>query len=615
MKNVKIKFFLTFIICIAYFILYNINEYYKEKFINTELNTSVKELQTNYNIISFHYKNVADAFFESFATNKMIIESLKKLANTQNNSEKNILREKLYSMMLERYNSSLQLGVSALLFSDPNNNTLLRMHDKTKYGDQLEQKRFGINYVNNTHKAITGFEVGDFLHAFRYIYPLFDANNSYLGCVDIGFSPSFLQNTFDQVHELHTHFILHKSVIPTFAKQNIFTQPNYQQSVEHEDFLLSIRQNVKHTQKLIVKETMHNYKELIKQKMQDSKAFCVYGFQNDTAVISSFIPINSIEKKPYALAYLVSHNPNDQILRIISQHRYINYAVFFILLLLWAYFYKEISYKYILEEKVAQKTKELQNINENLETKVKEEVAKNLQHEIKIYEQSKLAALGDMIGNIVHQWRQPLSAIVSIMSATRLQNDMGTLKSDMLNDNMNKVTIKAKYLSETIETFRNYLREEKIKQKVLLQERIDIALTITSTVLDDHYIKLINNVNYDKPIYVNIVVGELTQVIINIINNAKDILLEKNLDEPWVSIELEEKNNFVYIYIEDNAGGIPKQNLSHIFEQYYTTKDKDTGTGIGLYMSKKIMQDSFQGDLTVQNTHNGAKFTISLPID
>ena len=612
MQKARAILFLATITVFLYSIVYQVNNYYKNKFIQKELDLSLKELQINYNIIQYHYENVASAFIDSFSKNQEFLHTLSLYEN--NPSEHQQLRDQLYAMLIERYNGSLKLGVSSLLFTDTNNNVILRMHEPNKHSDDLTNVRFGISYVNHLQKPIKGFETGKYGDSFRFIYPLFDQNKNFLGSVDIGFSPAFMQHTFDQVHQIHTHFILHKSIFPKADQTNFGNVNFYQPSVEHKDYMLSIRKNVEHTQKLIVKDTMQKYTKLIEEKIDSAQAFSLYGIKDDKVVVSAFLPIQSIEKTQKTLAYIVSHNPNEQILRILSHHRYIDYSSIFIILLLSVFVYKEVSNRRNLEMKIQQKTQELQEINENLEHKVALEVEKNIHNEIKLYEQSKLAALGDMIGNIVHQWRQPLSAIVAIASATRLQNELGVLQGGMINENMEKVVLKAQYLSETIDTFRNYLKEEKIKQRVVLQDRINIALTIVSTVLNDNNIKIINTIDYSNAIHTHLILGELSQVIINVMNNAKDALVDNKIEDPWVKIDLQTLENKAIITIEDNAGGIPQEVITHVFDQNYTTKDHSVGTGLGLYMSKKIMQESFDGDIYVQNTQNGAKFFIELLI-
>ncbi len=201
-----------------------------------------------------------------------------------------------------------------------------------------------------------------------------------------------------------------------------------------------------------------------------------------------------------------------------------------------------------------------------------------------------------MIGHIAHQWRQPLSFISTTASGISIKHECNLLKPNDIPEGMNNITKKIEYLSNTIETFRNFLKEEKQYKEVVIQDRIDIALNITDASLKNCSIKLITNINYENPIKTTLVVGELEEVIINIINNAKDILVEKNIDDPWIKLDLKTDENNIIITIEDNGGGIPDNILPHIFEEYFTTKNDDNGTGLGLYMSYQIINISLKGE-------------------
>jgi len=260
------------------------------------------------------------------------------------------------------------------------------------------------------------------------------------------------------------------------------------------------------------------------------------------------------------------------------------------------------------------KTKELKELNQTLEDKVLNEVDKNMQKEILLLEQSKMAQMGEMIGNIAHQWRQPLSTISTVASGIQVKYQFGILEEDELPAQMTQIVEKTEYLSNTIETFRNFLKEEKEERVAVIQDRIDVSLKIVGVVLDDHDIKLVNNMNYEKPINVNIVLGELTEVIINIINNAKDALIDNKIKNPTIEVSLEDKKDKVILTIEDNAGGIPDDVLPKIFNPYFTTKHQSQGTGLGLHMSYTIITKSLNGNLYAKNTKKGAKFFIELPI-
>ena len=252
---------------------------------------------------------------------------------------------------------------------------------------------------------------------------------------------------------------------------------------------------------------------------------------------------------------------------------------------------------------------------DNLKQNVQTEVDKNRKNELQLLEQSKMASMGDMIGNIAHQWRQPLSVISTASTGIIFKKKMNLLKDDEIESMCNHINENAQYLSKTIDTFMDFLKEKKELQEVIIQERVNKALDIVKTSLINHHIKLINTIDDVEPIKVKLILGELSQVIINIINNAKDVLIDENIQNGWVKVELEKFDDKVIITIQDNGGGIPEDVLPRIFEPYFTTKHKSQGTGLGLHMSYQIITESLNGKLYVKNSENGAKFFIELPLE
>ena len=260
-----------------------------------------------------------------------------------------------------------------------------------------------------------------------------------------------------------------------------------------------------------------------------------------------------------------------------------------------------------------------------LEQRVKEEVEKNRQNELQLLEQAKMASMGEMIGNIAHQWRQPLASISSAIMNIRLkiQSNRFNLENKDDRDKLFKIIEKksenidgyVEYLSDTINTFREFLKEGKELKEAVLQETIDKALNIVNAALKNNHISLRKNIDYKNLIEISTISSELSQAIINIISNAKDILVEKEIKDAWIEISLMEKNNKAIITIEDNGGGIPEDIMPKIFDPYFTTKHQSQGTGLGLNMSYKIVTKSLKGRLYAKNTQNGAKFFIELPLN
>jgi CHASE1-domain containing sensor protein/signal transduction histidine kinase len=238
----------------------------------------------------------------------------------------------------------------------------------------------------------------------------------------------------------------------------------------------------------------------------------------------------------------------------------------------------------------------------------------NREKEKTILSQSKMVSMGEMIGNIAHQWRQPLTTIATSVMKLKVKSELGILDSKDILETTDKISSISSYLSKTIDTFANYIKNQKILKKYAIENEIKDALTISGFVISDNNIELINNVDLSKKNILEMKTGELSEVIINILNNSKDVLLSKEeIEQKWIKIDLDVNNDKFIITVEDNGNGIPENIISRVFEPYFTTKHKSQGTGLGLHMCYKIITESFKGNLSVKNSDNGAKFFIEIP--
>jgi len=264
-----------------------------------------------------------------------------------------------------------------------------------------------------------------------------------------------------------------------------------------------------------------------------------------------------------------------------------------------------------LEEDVDVKTKELQVLNDGLETKVTNAVNENRKKDELLAHQSKLAAMGEMMGNIAHQWRQPLNAISGNIQFLKDDYEDGLINEEFI-DNYTKENMEfINFMSKTIDDFRDFFVSDKVKREFSIHTCIEKPLNILRPQLNEKSISL--NISGEDFI-LNGLQSELQQVILNIVNNARDILVEKNTANPIIKVTTKIENDTGIISIQDNAGGIPSDILNRIFEPYFTTKEQGKGTGIGLYMSKMIIVDNMKGELIVSNNEYGAVFDIKLKI-
>ncbi len=251
-----------------------------------------------------------------------------------------------------------------------------------------------------------------------------------------------------------------------------------------------------------------------------------------------------------------------------------------------------------LNEKVKEKTEELVQINSELEKRVKEEVEENLKKDQLLQRQAKMASMGEMIENIAHQWRQPLSVITTGASGIKLKKEVNELNDKYLLSTLDSITTSALYLSHTIDDFRFFFKPNKDKKSFILENCFQKTLNILSSKFDSEDIKIIKNIEHIELIGYE---TELIQVFMNIFNNAKDAFIENQVKEKVIFIDMYKKDNNVVVKIRDNAGGINPKIIEKIFDPYFTTKHKSQGTGVGLYMCNQIISKHMNGLLDVSN--------------
>jgi len=264
------------------------------------------------------------------------------------------------------------------------------------------------------------------------------------------------------------------------------------------------------------------------------------------------------------------------------------------------------EYNIRLTQKVEEKTQKLQELNQTLERRVQEEVEKQHAQEQMLLCQNRMANMGMMIDSIAHQWRQPLMNINAIlMNISRVtENEPNNIEYiDNKVDDIFKVT---DHMSQTIGDFRNLFSPEKEKTLFNLREVIENILTLMKNSIKDIHI----NMSSMSDIKLNGYQNELSQVVIIILQNAIEALNEQDINNKSIEITIYEHQQSVFIEIEDNAKGINAQPLQNIFKPYFSTKKRTSGTGLGLYIAKLIMERSLKGEIAVENRENGANFKL-----
>ena len=243
-------------------------------------------------------------------------------------------------------------------------------------------------------------------------------------------------------------------------------------------------------------------------------------------------------------------------------------------------------------------------------TDLKRIMEKQKEQEQILIHQSRMAAMGEMIGNIAHQWRQPISTISLLIQDINDAYDYGDLDKEYLKDFSAKTLKQIRFMSETIDDFRDYLRPDKTMKPFSLVESVNNSIKIMEATLKNNDVKVAFEHGDDIiiPGYKN----EFSQVLLNIFKNVKDEIELRNVKEGRLMITLRAENDKAVLVIEDNAGGIPEEIIDRIFDPYFSTKEEYGGTGIGLHMSKNIIETNMNGSIRVENSGSGARFIIEL---
>ncbi len=277
-------------------------------------------------------------------------------------------------------------------------------------------------------------------------------------------------------------------------------------------------------------------------------------------------------------------------------------SLFFLIILIF------IAIRYFHMRKMKIKFEELHKI---LERKMQYEIEKNRQHQLLILQQNRLAQKGEMISMIAHQWRQPLNSLSLLHQTFFLKYKSNIRDEKMVEEFSEKSQKLISQMSNTIDDFRNFFQKEKEQIIFSVSDVISHAVSIVKPVLDHENIMI--RIREEKDLFIKGFPNELGQAIINIINNAKDALLQKEKSSTksiWITLRKEFDK--IKITICDNGGGIPAEIISHIFDPYFSTKCDKLGTGLGLYMSRIIIEEHMHGKINVSNKNNGACFMIEL---
>ncbi len=262
---------------------------------------------------------------------------------------------------------------------------------------------------------------------------------------------------------------------------------------------------------------------------------------------------------------------------------------------------------------VKKKKVELQELNKSLEKRVEKAIKEVKKKDRAMLHQSRLARMGTMLSMIAHQWRQPLSEVSGILMELETANKFNNVDSRLIKHSVDESNKLIQFMSHTIDDFRNFFKPDKKKVRFYANEACNEAISLASASIKSYNITLTKELKCDSVI--NGYKREFAQVMLNLISNAKDILNQRAIKNPTINILIDVVDKNTVISVEDNAGGVEEEHLDLVFEPYFTTKESTKGTGLGLYMSKMIIEKNMNGELSVENSSKGALFKIVVERD
>ena len=579
----KLKFILTFVVLFS-FVVY-LNSANKHSLIKNELNEATKTLQTHFDITGSYNSRDAKSINLFMTQNKKLYKILTQALDADEIT-RDILRKELYTLLEAQYKAMRKRGVLQFQFVFPDTISFLRMHKPSKYGDYLGDVRHSLLNTNKTHQPSSGFEQGRTAHAFRNVFPLFNDEGRYLGCYEISYTSEYMQNNLTNINKIHSHFLVNRDIFDSKTWKRKYLVLKYIPSIENSQYMFTVTNDSEKSLLAFSKKNLIDpNREYIIKSMKASKKFAIYQKVDNVVKVVAFLPIKNIRASK-TVAYLVSYTDSKHIANILDIYYLINYFSFIALALILFLVYKTVLTRISMVEDLKRQ---------------KDEIIKK---DTVLQEQSKLAAMGEMVGSIAHQWRQPLNSLN--INIENLDDDYadGLIDAKFIDKFIAKQTNTIQFMSHTIDDFRNFFRVDKVKRVFSVREAIENIISIQSAQLKNYNISVEIR---GKDFKLNAIESEFKQTILNIISNAKDAIIKTEMPYGQIKVALKKGS----IIISDNAGGISQKIIDRIFEPYFTTKSQGEGTGMGLYMSKMIIEKNMNGILMVKNIKDGAEFSVT----
>ena len=577
-KNVTLLFIISMVLGFATVILYFAMQDKKEN-INKQIELKKTQLDLAFTKKAFELRSKYNSKLEEFISDEDILNAF---ASRDRKKLDKLTQVKFDKLIKDEPNFEL------ICFGLPDMTAFYRAHVPKKFGDDISKVQ-GVQEANKLKRRVSGFLIAKLGLFYRVTFPVFK-DGKHIGVIAFGVNLNYVNDFIKDKFNTESSIIVNTKKLKQSKWFNMLEEGsigNYtiiSTNGELINQLSDSKQNI----------DSHNL------RMEDGTK--TYSVIND-------VDIFGVKKKPIAKVILFQ-DISDEI-AIYERYLYIFIGVLTILIVVLSSALIMTFNRFLTT--IVSINDDLKDLNTHLEERIDKEVQINREKEKQIFQQSKRAQLGEMIGNIAHQWRQPLSVISTTASGLELQKEFGDLSDEEFKHGIKKIMNTTEYLSTVIDEFRDFISSSDESSDFVLQDSMDKMLRINEATLHSNHINLVKK--YSKePISIHSKEGEISQVILNIINNAKDILLERNIIDKEITISVTSNHHNAIILIEDNGGGIDEDILPKVFDPYFTTRHQSQGKGIGLYMCNTIVSQNLKGEINVANGTNGALFSIEIPL-
>jgi signal transduction histidine kinase len=568
-------------------IIYNFH-YYEQKILHAIESTSHKHIHILYHHLLEDYRSFYRHVLREIAHSQSIKETFVSLD-----------REQLFNLSMRLWNRLKKEDIRSNLihYHLPNGNSFLRVHQPYRYDDNISALRQMPRYLHKHQRTSFGFERGIYALAYRAFTPLFHRGR-YIGAVEFGSRPDYMLDRFKEFQNLHGIIFIKKSELDLYREEiSTFTIGEYRLQYSN----LNKEKEFVNKLKKIDYDFQDHYGIKIDKKIYNIYTLDMKNFRDQN--VAKILIVQDVTT--------LYRSVKEQLLSIV-------FTIFLLTILILSIIY--LGFRSFIGKLDAQNL-QLQCHERELEDRVEQQVSIIHQKESLIRQQSKMVEVGNMLGAITHQWKQPLSVISTLIADLMIKLILQKPNKEscqlcteewdeLVKRYLNNITLEVEFMNQTIEDFRNFLKPSKQQQNFSIIQEIKRVERLLKPVLHKSAITIhlsVDEIDDDN------IVGyptEFAQVILNLINNAKDAIVQNNPNNRDIDIAIHKKEQNIEITIQDYAGGVSSDAIESLFEPYYTTKG-DEGTGIGLAISRDILHN-MNGTIDAKNLHGGACFAIEI---